>query len=77
MRTSQSFRVHYTIRADKAKDGKAPIYAFLGTIEEIYTLSRLIEYHNETAATTLKWSTLKHYYVTQRYLVKFIQQQFK
>ena len=27
MKTSQSFRVHYTIRADKAKDGKAPIYA--------------------------------------------------
>src|SRR5690606_13064497 len=43
----------------------------------VYTLSRLFEYHNETAASTLKESTLKHYYVTQRYLVKFIQKQFK
>ena len=149
MKTSQSFRVHYTIRADKAKDGKAPIYAcvtvnkqrcyialkqltdvkswdsaksiargnreevkslnnylgqvrtalgncyqqlqlkggmlsaeavkdaFLGTNEEVYTLSRLFEYHNQAAFRTLKGSTLKHYYVTQRYLVKFIQQQFK
>lgn len=149
MKTSQSFRVHYTIRSDKAKDGKAPIYAcvtvnkqrcyialkqltdvkswdsaksvakgnreevrsinnylnqvrtalgncyqqlqlkggmlsaeavkdaFLGTAVEVYTLSRLFEYHNETAASTLKRSTLNHYYVTQRYLVKFIQKQFK
>lgn len=27
MKTSQSFRVHYTIGADEAKDGEAPIYA--------------------------------------------------
>jgi site-specific recombinase XerD len=149
MKTSQSFRIHYTIRADKAKDGKAPIYvcitvnkersfialkqlvdvkswdsgkgiakgnreeiksinnylsqvrtslgncyqqlqlkgkmlsaeavkdAFLGTGEEVFTLSRLVEYHNETAKTVLKWSTLKHYSVTQRYLTKFLDQQFK
>lgn len=149
MKTSQSFRVHFTIRADKAKEGKAPIYAsvtvnkqrchialkqvidvknwdtgkgvakgnreevkavnnyltqvrtalgncyqqlqlkgkllsaeaikdaFLGTGEEVYTLKKLIDYHNETAKSSLKWSTLKHYYVTQRYLEKFIQQKFK
>ncbi|MGV3686908.1 MAG: phage integrase SAM-like domain-containing protein [Daejeonella sp.] len=149
MRTSQSFGIHFTIRADKVRDGKAPVYAcvtvnrkrcyialkqlvevkswdnvkgtlkgsreefksinhylhevrmaigtcyqqlslkgrivapdaikdaFLGTAEEVHTLSSLFEYHNETAASTLKWSTLKHYYVTQRYLVKFIQKQFK
>jgi hypothetical protein len=47
--------------------------SFLGTAEEVHTLSSLFEYHNETAASVLKWSTLKHYYVTQRYLVKFIQ----
>jgi hypothetical protein len=149
MKTSQSFRIHFTIRADKAKDGKAPLYAcitvnkercyialkqlvdvnnwdqarsvargnreetkslnnylnqvrmalgncyqqlqlkggmlsaeavknaFLGTDEEVYTLSRLFEYHNESALRTLKSSTLAHYYVTQRYLVKFIQAKFK
>ncbi len=149
MKTSQSFRVHFTIRADKAKEGKAPIYAsvtvnkqrchialkqvidvknwdsgkgvakgnreevkavnnyltqvrtalgnryqqlqlkgkllsaeaikdaFLGTADEVYTLRRLIEYHNESAKAVLKWSTLKHYYVTQRYLDKFILQKHK
>ncbi len=149
MKTSQSFGIHFTIRKDRVKDGKAQVYAcitvnkqkcfialqqsidlrywderrgagkggrqdslsinnyleqvrlaigncyqnlqlkgkiitsemvkdsFLGTAEEVHTLSSLFEYHNETAASVLKWSTLKHYYVTQRYLVKFIQKQFK
>jgi hypothetical protein len=27
MRTSQSFRIYFTIKSDKAKDGKAPLYA--------------------------------------------------
>lgn len=27
MKTSQSFGVHFTIRADKEKEGKAPVYA--------------------------------------------------
>ncbi|PRY52725.1 site-specific recombinase XerD [Arcticibacter pallidicorallinus] len=149
MRSSQSFGIHFTIRTDKVREGKVPVYAcvtvsrlrsyialkqlvevkswdnakgalkgnreefksinnylqevrmaigtcyqqlnlkgkmisaeaikdaFLGTAKEVHTLSSLFEYHNETAASTLKWSTLKHYYVTQRYLVKFIQKQFK
>ena len=50
--------------------------AFLGTGDEIYTLSHLFEYHNETSTSSLKWSTLKHYYVTQRYLLKFIKKEF-
>lgn len=146
---TQSFGIHFTIRADKVRDGKAPLYAcvtvsrkrsyialkqtveeknwdnvkgvlkgnrdtvkklnhylqevrsaitscyqqlhlkgklisaeaiknaFLGTAEETYTLKKLIDYHNETAKSSLKWSTLKHYYVTQRYLEKFTQQKFK
>lgn len=149
MKTVQSFGVHFTVRKDRVKDGKAQVYvcitvnkekclmalqqtvdlrywderrgsgkggrqevssmnsyleevrlalgncyknlqlkgrpvsadlvkdAFLGIHEEVYTLSRLIEYHNETATATLKWSTLKHYYVTQRYLSKFLQEKFK
>jgi site-specific recombinase XerD len=48
---------------------------YLGAEEEVYTLSRLFIYHNETSTTDLKWSTLKHYYVTQRYLVKFLDEQ--
>lgn len=149
MKTTQSFGVHFTVRADKVKDGKAPIYAritvngqrismalkktvelsswdaarghakgvrgeikslnsyleevrlalgncyqnrvlkgkmvsaemvkdgFFGTSEEVHSLSELVEYHNHSATSTLKWSTLKHYYVTQRYLVKFLQAQHK
>lgn len=34
MKTSQSFRIHCTIRADKAKDGKAPIYACITVNKE-------------------------------------------
>jgi hypothetical protein len=36
--------------------------------EEPNTLSRLFEYQNEQANQTLSLSTVKHYYVTQRYL---------
>ena len=52
--------------------------AFFGTEStEPNTLSRLFEYHNEQAKHELTWSTLKHYYVTQRYLVKFMEKRFR
>jgi len=52
--------------------------AFLGTdSEEPNTLSRLVEYHNEQAKYELEWSTLKHYYVTQRYLSRFLEAKFR
>src|SRR5215217_1192678 len=55
------------ITAEAVKD------AYLGTDEETpNTLSRLVAYHNEQGATVLKWSTLTHYLVTQRYLIKFL-----
>lgn len=47
---------------------------FLGEqTEETYSLSTLMDYHNETASAALTWSTLKHYAVTRRYLEKFLQ----
>ncbi|TWR25495.1 site-specific integrase [Mucilaginibacter achroorhodeus] len=49
---------------------------YLGAEQEVYSMSRLFTYHNESSTTDLKWSTLKHYYVTQRYLVKFLDIQF-
>ncbi len=49
---------------------------YLGAEQEVYSMSRLFSYHNEISTTDLKWSTLKHYYVTQRYLVKFLEQQY-
>jgi site-specific recombinase XerD len=146
MRTVNTFGIQFIIRADKLKNGKAPIYAritvngeiihfalkqwidpdnwdnrrgtgkgkaeatkiinngleqvrmalgncyqqlqlkgklitpdaikdaFFGTdTDEPNTLSRLVDYHNEQAKHELTWSTLKHYYVTQRYLIKFLE----
>jgi site-specific recombinase XerD len=59
----------------KMLSAKAVKDLYLGAEEEVYTLIRLFVYHNETSTTDLKWSTLKHYYVTQRYLVKFLDEQ--
>jgi site-specific recombinase XerD len=144
MRTSQSFRIYFTIKSDKAKDGKAPLYAaitvnkekgfialkqdinmtvwdfgkgaakgtrdeartinsyleevrlnlgncykdlllkgklitpktiknlFLGEVDETFTLNRLMAYHNDTSGKSLNPATLKHYYVTQRYLTGYV-----
>ena len=45
MKTSQSFHIHYTIRADKAKDGKARIYACITVNKErsFIALKQLID----------------------------------
>lgn len=48
---------------------------FLGEhTEETYSLSRLMDYHDEVASAALTWSTLKHYAVTRRYLEKFLRE---
>jgi site-specific recombinase XerD len=48
---------------------------FLGEqTEETYSLSKLMDYHYETASAALTWSTLKHYAVTRRYLEKFLKE---
>lgn len=60
----------------KMLSAKAVKDLYLGEEAEVYSLSRLITYHNETSTEDLKWSTLKHYYVTQRYLLKFLEAQF-
>ncbi|HAL82234.1 MAG TPA: integrase [Mucilaginibacter sp.] len=148
MKTSQSFRVYFTIKNDKETDGKAPLYAcvtvnkekcfialkqnievsiwdfgkgaakgtkneskelnaylddvrlvlgnhykdlqlkgkmitvksikslYLGEKDEVYTLTTLFGYHNETAKEELNPETLKHYFVTQRYLIKFLEEKY-
>ena len=45
--------------------------------EELNLLSRLVTYHFETAKAVLEWSTLKHYSVTQRYLIRFLEGKYK
>jgi len=60
----------------KMLSAKAVKDLYLGAEQEVYSMSRLFSYHNESSTTDLKWSTLKHYYVTQRYLVKFLEAQY-
>jgi len=74
------FKSHYKeleisgrkITLDALKD------AFLGNTEEDkpITFSQLIDYHNEQGETLLAVGTMRHYKVTQRYLIKFFQQKF-
>jgi len=61
------------INGDTLKD------AFLGNVQEEAPImfSELIAYHNEQALALLTIGTMRHYYVTQRYLVKFFKQKYK
>ncbi|MDB5013730.1 MAG: Site-specific recombinase XerD [Daejeonella sp.] len=47
--------------------------AFLGHHDQEYTLTDLIKKHNIKAEAELEASTMKHYFVTQRYLYKFLK----
>ncbi|MDB5024315.1 MAG: integrase [Mucilaginibacter sp.] len=61
-----------TITIEALKD------AFLGIVREVkpITFGELITYHNDQAKTLLAIGTMRHYLVTQRYLVKFFGQHF-
>jgi len=61
------------ITVDTLKD------AFLGNVQEETPIlfSELISFHNEQASALLSIGTMRHYYVTQRYLAKFFKQKFK
>ncbi|MBE9586288.1 site-specific integrase [Mucilaginibacter sp. JRF] len=52
--------------------------AFFGIVkeEQPITFADLLSYHNEQATTLLAEGTMRHYYVTQRYLIKFFQLKF-
>jgi len=54
------------VKTPKPKISKIPELTFV----------RLFEYHNEQGRTLLAYNTLKHYYVTQRYLIKYIQEKY-
>lgn len=61
------------ITVDTLKD------AFLGNVTEEAPVmfSELIAYHNEQATALLTIGTMRHYFVTQRYLLKFFKQKYK
>ncbi len=45
---------------------------YLGNPEERKTLLYLVQYHNESQTSILRPGTLKNYYTTQKYLVKYL-----
>lgn len=49
---------------------------FLGQDEQHKTLMELVEYHNTTMDSVLKYGTMKNYYTTERYLIKFLKDRF-
>ncbi|MBC8767721.1 site-specific integrase [Arenibacter sp. BSSL-BM3] len=49
---------------------------FLGQDEQHKTLMELVEYHNSTMVSVLKYGTMKNYYTTERYLKKFLRDKF-
>lgn len=152
MRTAAKFGIHFKLRAEREKDGKAPVYmgivvngekiyialksfqadvqhwdkrngggkkttkqgreinqyldemrllmrshyqdmeaggtlittealkdAFLNISHEELppTFADLVKYHNDQGIALLSPGTMRHYHVTQRYLVKFFQEQYK
>ncbi|MEP5600838.1 MAG: site-specific integrase [Algibacter sp.] len=50
---------------------------FLGEDEQHKTLLELIDYHNTSMQTVLKFGTLKNYYTTAKYLKKFLAKKIK
>lgn len=50
---------------------------YLGDSFDNHSLIELVDYHNTTQASILASGTLKNYYTTKKYLVRFIQNKFK
>lgn len=50
---------------------------FLGEDQEYKTLFDLVEYHKVNMVSTLTWGTLKNYFATEKYLLRFLKEKFK
>tara|TARA_R110002051_G_scaffold232889_3_gene294566 strand:+ start:199 stop:1452 length:1254 start_codon:yes stop_codon:yes gene_type:complete len=50
---------------------------YLGLDENLKTLTELITYHNTNMISVLKYGTMKNYYTTEKYLLKFLQKYLK
>lgn len=61
---------------DVAIDGPSIRDKVLGTNNLTPTLLSLIEYHNEQQKIKLAPGTMKNYYTTQRYIVKFLKEKY-
>lgn len=50
---------------------------FLGLDESVHTLLELFDYHNVQMAKVLRWGTLKNYFTTRKYIVRFLESSLK
>lgn len=50
---------------------------FLGEDEQHKTLMELVDFHNTSMKSVLKFGTLKNYYTTEKYLKKFLKEKIK
>ena len=50
---------------------------FTGAEKKEHTLVKLFDYHNEEMKESLAWGTLKNYFTTQKYVVRFLKQERK
>ena len=50
---------------------------FTGAEKKEHTLVKLFDYHNEEMKESLAWGTLKNYFTTQKYIVRFLKQERK
>jgi hypothetical protein len=50
---------------------------FFGDSFDDHSLIELVDYHNTTQASVLAQGTMKNYYTTKRYLLRFFQKRFK
>ncbi|MDO7743501.1 MAG: site-specific integrase [Pedobacter sp.] len=47
---------------------------FLGRDQQVYTIRKLIDYHNQKEKDNLEWGTMKNYYTTQKYITTFLKE---
>lgn len=59
------------VTADLLKD------KFLGKDQQDFTICKLIEYHNQEERGNLEWGTMKNYFTTQKYVIRFLKEKLK
>lgn len=59
------------VTADLLKD------KFLGKDQQDFTICKLIEYHNQEERKNLEWGTMKNYFTTQKYVIRFLKEKLK
>jgi site-specific recombinase XerD len=67
---------HNLVQQRKTVTVDAVKLLFVGSDEEMMTLGKLIEYHNQESAHKLAPGTMKNYKTTQRYINKFLREKY-